>query len=106
METDSSFADFSNLKIKKINRQHVLIGDAVFFQEVNNDLKCKVVLYKKQGGQYRLTQFKVPVQGFCDFYNNDKFVVANLQKVCDKCSKQEDQDCPWQAVSLLIKNLL
>ena len=102
METDSAFADFSKLRLKKVNRTHSLVGDVTYFQELNNDLKLKVLLFKKQGGQYRLTQFKTPVQGICDFYNSDKFVVEELQKSCDKCPRQADKQCPWKAVSLFI----
>lgn len=60
---------------------------------------CSIVLYKKQGGEYRMTQFKIPTQGCCDFYIADTFIVPEFQNFCANCPKQVDKVCPWPAVS-------
>ncbi|CAO1407379.1 unnamed protein product [Diamesa hyperborea] len=94
---DSIYADYSQVKVKKINREHVLIGNATFLKEIGNDIQCKILLYKKQGGEYRLTQFKIPVKGFCDFYNTETLIVPDLENYCELCPKQKDNHCPWKA---------
>lgn len=100
---DSSFADFSKIRLKKVNRTHILIGEAEFFRPVTNDIQCKILLYKKQGGEYRLTSFKVPVKGFCDFYNSEALVVPDFQNHCPECPKQEENLCPWKAVNISLE---
>ncbi|CAO1397777.1 unnamed protein product [Diamesa tonsa] len=99
---DSIYADYSQVKVKKINREHVLIGNATFLKEIGNDVQCKILLYKKQGGEYRLTQFKIPVKGFCDFYNTETLIVPDLENYCELCPKQKDDHCPWKAQSYFI----
>ncbi|CAO1398196.1 unnamed protein product [Diamesa serratosioi] len=97
MDTDPSFADFSKLRVKKVNRTHGLYGELNFKQELTNDIRCEIVLFKKQGGEYRKTQFKLPGKGFCDFYNSETFVVPDFQNYCLNCPKQEEKICPWKA---------
>ena len=99
LKGDSSYFDFSNIRAKKINRTHVLVGNGTFFKDIGNDVQCKILLYKKQGGEYRLMSYKVPVKGFCDFWNTETLIVPDLQKVCALCPKQEENRCPWKAVS-------
>ena len=90
------------MRVKKVNRKHVIVGELIFYNEISNEQKCTVLLYKKQGGEYRLTQFKLPVKGCCDFYNGDIFLVPEFQSYCKNCPKQSDKICPFPAVSFSI----
>ena len=102
LNTTSNFADLSTMRVKKVDRKHVIVGEFTFFKGFSNDQQCTVLLYKKQGGEYRLTQFKIPVKGCCDFYNDDTFVVPDFQNRCPNCPKQSDKVCPFPAVSFSI----
>ena len=99
LNTTSDFADFSSLKVKKVNRKHVVTGDFHYKKGLSNDQQCSVIFYKKQGGQYKLMTFRVPAQGCCDFYNLDTYVVPDFENMCEKCPKQKDRVCPWPPVS-------
>ena len=90
------------MRVKKVNRKHVIVGELIFYNEISNEQKCTVLLYKKQGGEYRLTQFKLPVKGCCDFYNEDTFVIPEFQNHCTNCLRQADKICPFPAVSFSI----
>ena len=99
MNTTSDFADFSSIQVKKINRKHVVVGEFVFKNGLSNDQDCTLLLFKKQGGEYRKTSFKLPIKGCCDFYNTDTYIIPEIQARCPKCPKQSDNVCPIPAVS-------
>lgn len=98
MKGDDSFADLTKLRVKRVDRVRCLTGPITFFKEITNDITCEVLLFKKQGGEYRQTPFKLPSKGFCDFYTNETYVVPEFKKYCADCPKQEDHVCPWKAV--------
>ena len=100
LNTTGDFADLTGVKVKKVNRKHVITGDFHYKKGLSNDQQCTVLFYKKQGGEYRLMSYKIPAQGCCDFYNGDTFIVPALSNVCEKCPKQADLVCPWPEVSL------
>ena len=93
------FADFSKLKVKKINRKHLVDGSFIYKEELSNEYNCSVELFKKQGGEYRKTAYKLPMKGCCDFYNTDTFLIPEMQPSCENCPKQLDKVCPLPAVS-------
>ena len=102
LNTTKKIADFSGLKVKKINRKHVVVGEFVFNEDLSNDFSCTLLLFKKQGGEYRKTEFKLAMKGCCDFYNFDNFIIPSLQSHCPKCPKQSVKVCPIPAVSIKI----
>ena len=98
LNTTRKFADFSNLKVKKINRKHVVVGEFEFYEKLSNEQNCTLLIYKKQGGEYRKTSFKLPIKGCCDFYNTDTYIIPSIKAHCAKCEKQSDKVCPFLAV--------
>ena len=99
LNTTSKLADFSGLKVKKINRKHLVVGEFVIHEDVSNDINCTLLSYKKQGGEYRKTSFKLPMKGCCDFYNTEHIFMPDIKAHCAKCPKQSDNVCPYPKVS-------
>ena len=64
------FADFSNHKVKKINRKHVVDGSFVFKVGLTNEHNCSVLLFKKQGGEKRKTSYKIIIKNPRNYKNN------------------------------------
>ena len=77
-------------------------GSFVFKVGLTNEHNCSVLLFKKQGGEYRKTSYKLPIKGCCDFYNTNTFIIPDFQSHCDNCPKQSDNVCPFPAVSFKI----
>jgi hypothetical protein len=58
-----------------------MFGSFTFHGNVDNSYKGYCKLYVKQGGEYRLTAFKVPPQPLCDLINNENPYVKEFEKV-------------------------
>lgn len=69
-----SFADFSDLRIRKLNRTlRGLTGNVNANVELGNDYLLSATGYIKQGGEYRKLPYKMPEKRFCEIieqYNN------------------------------------
>lgn len=108
---DTTFADFTRLRVKKINRTtHVFLGDAITFVDFGNDytvnhllnilnllikfLKFKIEanIYQKQGNQYRKMPYNIKKAKYCDFVANDIHFYDQLLEVSDFPAKGV---CPW-----------
>jgi hypothetical protein len=92
------FIDGKNIKIKKIpgTRDRGLFGSATLHGDIDNSFKAFTTMYVKQGGEYRLTPFKVPSQSFYDFVNNDKTYIPELAKVSNFT---QPMPCPLSKVN-------
>jgi hypothetical protein len=81
---DSSFIDISQMKIRKnvVNGIRTKSANGPFIINTPIDITYlhEVRTYKKQGGQYRLMPFKLPIVPFCEFLNKDvTFIPAWLE---------------------------
>jgi hypothetical protein len=94
----AEFIDMSELKVKKLNKTHRgLIGSfTVKSSEIDNSVKVKAKLLKKQGGEYRLMPYNLPMKNICDFFNEDIVIVPELAKYSDI---PQPVSCPLPAVS-------
>jgi hypothetical protein len=103
-----TFQDWSNIKVKKVNKTRTILGNATFHVPTDNSYKISNSLYKLQGGEYRLTPFQYPKMGFCDILSKDVYFMPDLAKVSDFSYPFV---CPLPAVSevkicLLVEILL
>lgn len=67
-----SYSDFSQLKVRKVNKVRSLVGEIKFFVPFGNDITIEAKAYKKQGGEYRQMPYKFPPMPFCDFLIQDR----------------------------------
>ena len=74
------FGDWSKLKTKKINKTRKLVGPLIYHIDVDNSYLIESSVFRKQGGEYRLTPFKYPKKGFCDLIATDKYFFDDLAK--------------------------
>jgi hypothetical protein len=67
----------TNIKVKKIpgTKSRGLFGPVFVHGPVDNTFEVMIKIYIKQGGEYRLSPYKVPEHPICDAYNNDKVFV-------------------------------
>lgn len=68
---NTSFFDWSGLKVRKIQKIRSIVGEIDFFVPIGNDIMFSGLAYKKQGGEYRLMPYKVQPTPFCDFIKKD-----------------------------------
>lgn len=75
-----NFLDWTDVKVKKINKTRMIIGKAIYQVPLDNSYLIDTSVYKMQGGDYKLTPFKLPLLGFCDSLKEEKYFVADLAK--------------------------
>lgn len=77
--------DFSNLKVKKVNRtSRMLIGTIVVpTPDIDNSVKADFVFHQKQGGEYRKLPYSLPPKSLCEFCNEDIYFYPEVVAVSD-----------------------
>lgn len=75
-----TFGDWTKLKSKKINKTRVMVGPLIYLTDVDNSYLLASALFQKQGGEYRLTPYKLQKKGVCDFIASDEYFVDDLVK--------------------------
>ena len=93
----AEFIDFSEWKVRKVNRTTRLLTGTVVVVNPNIDNKVKIEfeLYKKQGGEYRKQAYTLPPKGSCDFINQDTYFYPEIVKVSNA---PEKMPCPLPVV--------
>jgi hypothetical protein len=81
---DPNFIDASNFKVRKTivngTKTRSLSGPLIINQPLDQTYLMEVNMYKKQGGEYRLMPYKLPMRTFCDFLNTDvSFIPAWME---------------------------
>lgn len=96
---NTNFEDWSNLKVKKVNKTRSLNGHIIFKREFNDEVKTKLDFYLKRGGDYQLLPYRIAEKGFCKFFQEDEFFYKDLAA---KSDFPEDliNGCPMAAVIL------
>ncbi|CAO1407363.1 unnamed protein product [Diamesa hyperborea] len=91
-EEDTTFADFTQMKVARVNRSERLwVGSMTFFVDVGNEIEVETRLYKSTGNQYQQTPFKRPRSTFCDYVrDNENF--DDMRQVSNLPVKGV---CPW-----------
>lgn len=94
--TKDSVVDWGTLKMRKINKTTTVIkGNFTVLKELNNDYVITTELLKWQGGEYRKTVIRIPTQKYCDFIQNDSFLMLEFIN-----SSSATRDCPTPVVNL------
>ena len=75
-----NFVDWTKLKTRRVNKTRQIVGSLMYHTEVDNSYLIETALFQKQGGEYRLTPYKMPKKRFCDFLAADEFFVDDLVK--------------------------
>ena len=112
---NTSYFDWSGLKVRKVNKKRSIVGDVKFFVPIGNEIMFIGNAYKKQGGEYRLMPYKVQPTPFCDFLRKDgkfwikiieKFMIFTILEIVYKdiakgsnLPSDLNKDCPIKAVS-------
>jgi hypothetical protein len=72
---DTKFIDGTLLKVKRtvVNgiKTRTASGPFIINEPIDVTHLLEINTYKKQGGQYRLMPYKLPIMTFCDFLNTD-----------------------------------
>lgn len=80
---EPKFIDYTELKIKKVNKERKIVGNTTFHVDLDNDVIGVVYLFQKQGGEYRLMPYKLQNKGICDFFNDDNIFYPEYSAVSD-----------------------
>lgn len=78
---DDKIANFSGIKVRRINKTRAFVGEAVLNQPFGNNLSFDIRFYKKQGNEYRLQPYRILRQRLCDFVKSDGKVLCIKFKV-------------------------
>lgn len=81
--SDGKLIDYSELKIKKVNKERKMVGNTTFHVDIDNEVIGSVLLFQKQGGEYRLMPYKMANKGICDFFNDDSIFYPEYSAVSD-----------------------
>lgn len=95
---NESYCDFAGIKVRKVNKTRVLVGDIKIFQDFGDDIIAETIAFVKQGGEYRLMPYKVGKIPFCQLLQKDVYF---YKKLTEKSDFPEDieKDCPIVQVS-------
>jgi hypothetical protein len=95
-------ADASTMMVKKVSKKaRALVGTIVMFSsEFDNVATVELVMFKKQGGEYRKMPYNVPPSGSCDFLNNDKNFYPEYSKASNS---PMPIPCPYPIMNYTIK---
>lgn len=98
----STFSDFSNLRVRRVNRtSFLMVGNLTFFEDVGNEHQIESKILKKNGNKYQLTPYRLKKENYCDFVR-DHATYKDLRKVSNI---PEEGVCPWPKVSLVFSIL-
>lgn len=64
--------------IRKHNGTRKAYGNYLVKEPIGNDFLTTIKAYKKQGGEYRLMPYKISTKPFCDFMNEDKYMIPEF----------------------------
>jgi hypothetical protein len=78
---NTSFADYSNMKVRKVNKTRCIVGYSDIKVPFGNDITVEGLGYFKQGGEYRQMPYRMPLKGFCDFFGEDPCNVEIIIKL-------------------------
>jgi hypothetical protein len=90
------------MMVKKINKtSRAIVGTIrVLSSEFDNVAKVELVLFKKQGGEYRKMPYNIPPSACCDFLNKDKNFYPEYVKVSNS---PFPMPCPYPMMNYTIK---
>jgi hypothetical protein len=73
--------DFDNIKFKRLgrNQPHVAVGTFTLSRDYGNDVEFLGEFYKKQGGEYRKTPFKINGP-LCDSIKKEELILPQILK--------------------------
>ncbi|CAO1391757.1 unnamed protein product [Diamesa hyperborea] len=92
ISNDTSFMNSNGLKIKRVNRNHVLTGSLEFFVDVSNDYQMVTYFLKKSGDGYNRLPYKIGPYLFCKYFDEDKYFADELRR---KSNFPPKGTCPW-----------
>lgn len=90
---DPSFADFLDIKIRKINNK----GTAINMAPIDDSFLLDVTIFAKQEGEYRTNTIQTYKNCFCSFIRDDQYLYSNLVTVYDF---PDPFPCPFPSVKL------
>lgn len=76
--SNTSFVDYSTLKVKRVNRTRKLFGNLTYHLDMDNSYKESFKFYKKSGSGYQLLPYKLIEKPFCDFNRQDEFIYPDF----------------------------
>lgn len=93
---DTNYVDFSQLKVRKIDGERKVVGNATFHAILDNSYLASCLVYKKAGGEYRLQPYRLPEMPFCSFLDTDIYGYPELAASSDF---PKPVPCPFPNVS-------
>ena len=54
-----TYFDFTKVYVRKVNKIRKIFGNATYKIPLDNTFLCEILVYKKQGGEYRLLPYKI-----------------------------------------------
>lgn len=77
------YADYTKVYIRRENKIRKIFGNFTWHVAIDNTFITELLLYKKQGGEYRKLPYKLPRKGICDFANDDKIFYPDIAQHSD-----------------------
>jgi len=99
--SDTKYMDLTGVKIRKVNKTRKLFGQISYNQMFDDSVTLKFLLYKKQGGEYRLMPYKLAPQPYCEFMAssmNKQF----YEEMAEYSTYPVPARCPFGNVSILL----
>lgn len=94
--SETTYIDFTELKVRRINGTRKIMGNVTYHISLDNTFTEELLVYLKQGGEYRILPYKVSKKGVCDFHNGDEYFYPEMSAVSDM---PLPYPCPFPAVS-------
>lgn len=71
------------MKVRKIpgTKSRGVFGNAIIHGPIDNSFTIIIDSFIKQGGEYRMSPYKISQKNACDAANNDKLFLPELAKV-------------------------
>lgn len=91
------YMDWTSLKVKKINKtMRGLFGNHTTLIPFDNTFEADIIVFKKQGGEFRKLPYRIPRTKYCDVFVADIYFYQDLVASSDF---PEVFPCPLPVVS-------
>jgi hypothetical protein len=93
LEGDKSIVDLTYLKIRKINKTRMIIGNITVNTPIDDSFIMGVLAFVKQGNEYRKMPYRIPPKKMCQFIKDDDYFYEELTQ---KSSLPMPAPCPFE----------
>jgi hypothetical protein len=74
--------DLSQMRVRRVKgtKERGMSGPWINHGPIDNSFKFKVTFFKKQGGEYRLLPYNMPLSEFCSAINNEPYAMPDFAR--------------------------